>query len=167
MLIFTKRPGLRPRPAPERTKELNPSRGAKDWALPEGGTGFGGEDWPRYMHLICIQRPIASARPRAENPRAKGVSSDVTSLLDDSKVRQALEDRMSAERGGERPMEGGGYAGPTGPDGARSGHLSRRALQLELSESWLAVKPGTEDLVGASSSSSRSSRLSSGGRGDA
>ena len=47
-------------------------------------------------------------------------------------------------------MEGGGYAGPTGPDGARSGHLPRRAPQLELSESWLAVKPGTEDLAGAS-----------------
>jgi|ERR687897_3081291 hypothetical protein len=86
-------PRLRPRPAPERTKELNPSRGPRTGPFRREARGLGGEDWSRCLHRICIQRPIASARPRAENRRAKGVSSDATSLLDDSKVRQALEER--------------------------------------------------------------------------
>jgi hypothetical protein len=47
-------------------------------------------------------------------------------------------------------MEGGGYAVPSGqtapePGTCRVGHYSSN-----FSESWLAVKPGTEDLVGAS-----------------
>src|SRR5438552_5739173 len=48
------------------------------------------------------------------------------------------------------PVEGGGYPVPAGSTKPLPGTCGRQHLNSTHSESWLAVKPGTEDLVGAS-----------------
>src|SRR5919201_6206963 len=48
------------------------------------------------------------------------------------------------------PVEGGGYPVPPGSTKPLPGTCDRQHLNSNHSESWLAVKPGTEDLVGDS-----------------
>lgn len=48
------------------------------------------------------------------------------------------------------PVDGGGYPVPPGSTAPVPGTCGPQPLNSNRSESWLAVKPGTEDLVGAS-----------------
>ncbi len=48
------------------------------------------------------------------------------------------------------PVQGGGYADPPGSNAPVAGQCGPIALNSNHSESWLAVQPGTENLVGAS-----------------
>ena len=58
--------------------------------------------------------------------------------------------RQLHQPGRQHPVPGGWLPGATGPDGAGSGDLSAGDYNANRSESWIAVKPGTEDLVGTS-----------------
>src|SRR6266545_8255470 len=49
-----------------------------------------------------------------------------------------------------RPVEGGGYPVPDGATAPVPGTCRPGAYNANFSESWIAVKPGTEDLVGTS-----------------
>src|SRR4051794_3681275 len=48
------------------------------------------------------------------------------------------------------PVEGGGYPVPPGSTKPLPGTCGPQHLNSNHSESWVAVKPGTEDLVGTS-----------------
>jgi len=48
------------------------------------------------------------------------------------------------------PVQGGGYPVPTGATAPVPGTCGPQMLNSNHSESWIAVKPGTEDLVGSS-----------------
>src|SRR5438045_4193641 len=49
-----------------------------------------------------------------------------------------------------KPVQGGGYPVPPGATRPDPGTCGPQALNSNHSESWLAVKPGTEDIVGSS-----------------
>src|SRR5213078_3163883 len=49
-----------------------------------------------------------------------------------------------------KPVDGGGYPVPPGATRPDPGTCGPQSLNSNHSESWLAVKPGTEDLVGSS-----------------
>jgi hypothetical protein len=49
-----------------------------------------------------------------------------------------------------RPVEGGGYPVPPGQTAPEPGTCRAGSYNSNFSESWIAVKPGTEDLVGTS-----------------
>jgi hypothetical protein len=49
-----------------------------------------------------------------------------------------------------RPVEGGGYPVPPGQTAPDPGTCRSGRYDSNFSESWIAVKPGTEDLVGTS-----------------
>src|SRR3989440_12862754 len=49
-----------------------------------------------------------------------------------------------------RPVAGGGYPVPPGSTKPVPGTCGPQSLNSNHSESWLAVKPGTDDIVGAS-----------------
>jgi len=49
-----------------------------------------------------------------------------------------------------RPVDGGGYPVPAGATAPVPGTCRAGAYNANFSESWIAVKPGTEDLVGTS-----------------
>ena len=49
-----------------------------------------------------------------------------------------------------KPVAGGGYPVPPGATRPDPGTCGPQSLNSNHSESWLAVKPGTEDIVGTS-----------------
>src|SRR5215213_6216210 len=49
-----------------------------------------------------------------------------------------------------KPVEGGGYPVPPGQTAPDPGTCRAGDYNANRSESWIAVKPGTEDLVGTS-----------------